>query len=306
MPSGHPAFAKSGSEATGGIETRRCAFSAALMAIGKRPLAMVLYDPAAAAERQRAAKRARLATASISADAGGAMVPYSTDVQPINAVPLSAVPPRPLWAPAPPVREEPPCLRNHILPALRLRADLPVHYIAKKTVTGTDLDGHQNRFRIPTDGVLRNLRPILTIDELADANLLKDTAPRPRRHPEPEPVPEIGHAAGNVGEQEGKKKKKKMQGRAHGGLAVKLVDLDAGASWELRLSRWDSSHGTVVEGEGYLDFIRRCRFKKSDVVDIWAFKQGAFRHFGVTMCDESPLHLIIVKRDVLNGHVASG
>ncbi|KAL6620181.1 hypothetical protein ACP70R_035320 [Stipagrostis hirtigluma subsp. patula] len=245
-------------------------------------LAIVVYDPAAA-EQRRAVKRARPATASVAADAGGAVVPYSTDVEPINAVPLSAVPPRLPRAP-------PPCLRNHILPALGLRADLPVHYIAKKTVTGTDLNGHQNRFRIPTDGVLRNLRPILTVDELADANLLGDPAPRPRRQPELD--------ADTEGEQAGKKgKRQKKQGRAHGGLAVKLVDLDAGASWELRLSRWDSSHGTVVKGEGYLDFIRRCRFKKSDVVDIWAFKQGAFRHFGVTMCDASPLHLLIVKRD---------
>ncbi|KAL6620180.1 hypothetical protein ACP70R_035319 [Stipagrostis hirtigluma subsp. patula] len=258
--------------------------------MGKRTLAMVVYDPAAAAEQQRAAKQERPATATIYADAG-AVVPYGTDVEPIDAVPLSAVPPRLPREPAPPAREEPPCLRNHILPALRLRADLPLHYIGKKTVTGTDLevlDGHQNRFRIPTDGVLRNLRPILTIDELAHANLLKDPAPRPRRHHEPEPEPENGAAA---------EKRKKKQGRAHGGLPVKLVDLDAGASWELRLSRWDSSHGTVVKGEGYLDFIRRCKFKANDVVDIWALKQHAFRHFGVTMCDASPLHLLIVKRD---------
>ncbi|KAL6610037.1 hypothetical protein ACP70R_040006 [Stipagrostis hirtigluma subsp. patula] len=263
--------------------------SSAPSIMSEHPLAMVVHDPAAAAAGRRAAKRARLATA---------MVQYTalpTDVaEPIDAVPLAAIaPPQP-----PPAREQPPCLRNRILPALRLRADLPVHFIGEKLVTRTDLDGQQNRFRIPTDGVMRHLRPILTHDELADANLLKleDPAPMPTLQPEPEP--ENGAAADNDVEQEGekKKKKKKKQGRTHGGLAVKLVDVVAGASHELRLSRWDSSDGTIVKGKGFLHYIRRCSFKENDVVEIWAFKQRAFRHFGVTMCDESPLHVFIIKR----------
>ncbi|KAL6619313.1 hypothetical protein ACP70R_034452 [Stipagrostis hirtigluma subsp. patula] len=267
--------------------------SSAPSIMGEHPLAMVVHDPAAAAAGRRAAKRARLATA---------MVQYAalpTDVaEPIDAVPLAAIaPPQLPLAPAPPpARQEPPCLRNRILPALRLRADLPVHFIGEKLVTRTDLDGQQNRFRIPTDGVMRHLRPILTHDELADANLLKleDPAPMPTLQPEPEP--ENGAAADNDGEQEGEKKKKKKQGRAHGGLAVKLVDVVAGASHELQLSRWDSSDGTIVKGKGFLHYIRRCSFKENDVVEIWAFKQRAFRHFGVTMCDESPLHVFIIKR----------
>jgi hypothetical protein len=37
-----------------------------------------------------------------------------------------------------------------------------MHFIDEKVVTTTDLDPHQNRFRIPCAGVKRRLRPILT------------------------------------------------------------------------------------------------------------------------------------------------
>ncbi|PUZ66177.1 hypothetical protein GQ55_3G285900 [Panicum hallii var. hallii] len=252
---------------------------------------MVVYDPAAASQ-QRDAKRARRP----SADAG-AVVPY--DVQPINAVPLKAIASRlPRLAPAPAVPEEPPCLRRHILPALGLRDDLPVHFIDRKRVTGTDLDAHQNRFRIPTDGVLGRLRPILTPEELDAASLLHDPAPRPRRRPEPDELENI--AAGDDSEAEhqeqGQTARKKRQGRRHGGLPVRLVDLAAGASGELLLSRWESTGGTVVKGEGYMGFVRRCSFREDDAVEIWAFKQRAVRLFGAAVCDESHLHLLIVRR----------
>ncbi|KAL6888316.1 hypothetical protein ACP4OV_009342 [Aristida adscensionis] len=264
----------------------------------KRPLEMVVYDPAAAGAAQ---KRAKCGASPDGAAGSAALVPCVADGggggEPIDAVPLAAVAPLPP-PPPPPVdgKEEPPCLRRHILPALRLRADLPVHYITGKTVTCTDVDAHQNRFRLPTDGVMARLRPLLSAGDLAAANLLKNPPPRQRRPP---PAAAAGASAPEGDGAE--KKKKKTQGRAHGGLPVRLVDLAAGASAGagpgLRLSRWDSSQGTVVKGEGYLDFIRRCRFKEGDVVEIWAFKQAAFRHFGVVMCDESPLHLLIVKRD---------
>ena len=63
-------------------------------------------------------------------------------------------------------RAEPWWLRERLLPHLELPADLPVHFIDEKTVTATDLDAAQSRFRLPTRGVLRNLRPILTAEEL--------------------------------------------------------------------------------------------------------------------------------------------
>ncbi|RLN00382.1 hypothetical protein C2845_PM06G23050 [Panicum miliaceum] len=213
---------------------------------------MVVYDPAAASQ-QRDAKRARRP----SADAG-AVVPY--DVQPIDAVPLKAIAPRlPRLAPAPAVPEEPPCLRRHILSALGLRDDLPVHFIDRKRVTGTDLDAHQNR---------------------------------PRRRPEPDELENV--AAGDDSDAEhqeqGQTARKKRQGRRHGGLPVRLVDLAAGASGELLLSRWESTGGTVVKGEGYMGFVRRCSFREDDAVEIWAFKQRAVRLFGAAVCDESHLH----------------
>ncbi|CAL4893349.1 unnamed protein product [Urochloa decumbens] len=265
--------------------------------MGKRTLAMVLYDPAAA-HQQRDAKRARP-----SAHAG-AVVPYDTaqpaaNVEPINAVPLNAFAPhpRPRRALAPAiiqqVPEEPACLRELILPALGLRNDLAVHFVDSKRVTDTDLDAHQNRFRLPADGVLRRLRPILTPGELDAANLLHDPLPKPRRQQlEPEPLQLESLTA-----DEGKNVRKKRQGMVHGGLPVRLVDLAAGASGELLLSRWSSSSGTIVKGGGFMDFVRRCSFREHDVVDIWAFKQREVRLFGKTMVQESHLHLFILKRD---------
>ncbi|RLN24423.1 hypothetical protein C2845_PM07G18610 [Panicum miliaceum] len=135
-----------------------------------------------AAQRQRAGKRRRRqesATAS-PAGAGGMVVPCAAaapavlDVKPISAIP----PPQP--PPPPAGREEPPCLRSHFLVELGLRADLPVHFIDEKRVTSTDLVAQQNRFRIPSDGVERCLRAILTPAELREANLLGDPTPRLR------------------------------------------------------------------------------------------------------------------------------
>ncbi|CAN6342178.1 unnamed protein product [Urochloa humidicola] len=259
---------------------------------------MVLYDHTAAASasatQQHAAKRAR------PSEPAGAVVPYDAaqheDVEPLNAVPLNAIAPRPRRAPAAPaiiIPEEPACLRKHILPALGLRDDLAVHYVDRKRVTDTDLDSHQNRFRLPADGVLRRLRPVLTADELDAANLLHDPLPKPRRQPE---VAQQLQLEINLTADDGKKVRKR-QGMVHGGLPVRMVDLAAGASGELLLSRWSSSSGTIVKGGGYMDFVRRCSFKEHDVVDIWAFKQRELRLFGKTMVNESHLHLFIIKMD---------
>ncbi|PUZ55384.1 hypothetical protein GQ55_5G208100 [Panicum hallii var. hallii] len=270
----------------------------------KRPLEMVVYDPAAAASKR--ARQEETSTPSPSANAAAlalhaaAAPPPFGDFAPISAVPLSAVPPRlppvptarsPLVADA--GREEPPCLRRHFLAELGLRADLPVHFIAEKFVTSTDLDGHQNRFRIPSDGVERRLRAILTPRELHDANLLHDPPPMPRKRPRHE-QPDVAAE----GEQPpGKRMKQpKRKGKVHGGLRMKLVDLAAGAR-ELQMSRWESSRGTIVKGEGYLDFIRRCSFKERDAVEIWAFVQRRVRLLGSALCDDSLLHVLVVKRD---------
>ncbi|KAL6845296.1 hypothetical protein ACP4OV_024791 [Aristida adscensionis] len=283
-------------------------------AASKRALAMVVFDPdapAAAAAQQRESKRPRQddgeatqpPSSSSSSPGAGALVPHAAaassappppvhDVQPIGAVPIPSavrVPRhRPLKAPPPPpAREPPPCLRKHFLAGLNLRPDLPVHYIDEKVFTSTDLTGQQNRFRIPTDGATRRLRPLLTPTQLADANLLHDPPPKPRRNKPPQD-------AGADGEEpEGKKPKKK--GEPHGGLKVNLVHLTAGCR-ALKLTRWSSSSGTVVKGEGYSQFIRDCDFKDTDVVEIWALVQRPVRLFGVTLIGESRLHLLVVKK----------
>ena len=258
-----------------------------------RPLEMVVYDPAAASKRARQDEP----TTSSSSSACAAGEPLDVlDVEPITAVPPQLPPP-------PAGREAPPCLRRHFLEALGLRADLPVHFIDEKLVTTTDLDPHQNRFRIPGAGVKRRLRAILTPGELLEANLLRgDPAPRSRarRQGQPAPPPPEPRNAAAEGEQRpppGKKMKKpKKKGMVHGGLRVKLVDLHAGAK-ELLMSRWSSSRGTVVKGSGYLDFVRRCSFKKRDAVEIWAFVQRRVRLFGSVLCDDSLLHVLVVKKD---------
>jgi hypothetical protein len=202
------------------------------------------------------------------------MVPF---VPPL--VPLSAI--------APEVRVEPPWLRTELLRYLRLRMDLPVHFIAEKTVTATDLVSDQNRFRLPNEGVMRNLRPVLSPLELKAANLLDEVAPRPRRLPTTPPA-----IPGGPGE---KVVRRKRKGKKHGGLPVLVVGLHAGMR-ELQLSRWESSGVTIIKGEGYVNFISNSGFVPGDVVEIWVFKETHFRLFGVDVCHESPLFVLITKK----------
>uniref|UniRef100_A0A8R7PT26 Uncharacterized protein n=1 Tax=Triticum urartu TaxID=4572 RepID=A0A8R7PT26_TRIUA len=140
----------------------------------KRPheLTLAVYDPAAAEQRANAA----------GLSLSGALVPFLAppiDAAPIKAVPLSAVAPRaePAW----------------IRPYFDLRLDLPVHFIDEKVLTATDLDPQQNRFRLPTAGVLRSLRPILSPEELYAASIPREgasAAPRLPRRPPPPPTEE--------------------------------------------------------------------------------------------------------------------
>ncbi|CAO2178795.1 unnamed protein product [Urochloa humidicola] len=280
----------------------------------KRPLDMVVYNDDDANKRAQREEEEQSASTSSSSSASSATAgalfqraaasapPPFGNLEPISAVPISAVPPKLPGMPLPPPpllavvgREEPPCLRRHFLEALGLRADLPVHFIDDKHLTGTDLDPHQNRLRFPMDGAVRRLRPLLTPAELHAANLLFLPDPKPRPPPKKQCVAEpYGGAAEAEGD--GKKAKKpKAKGKVHGGLRVNLVGLAAGVK-ELLLSRWDSSHATVVKGEGYLDFVRRCGFRESDAVEIWAFVQRRVRLFGKDVCGDSLLHVLVVKK----------
>ena len=123
------------------------------------PLALAVYDPAAAEQRAAAASLLSLTSARALA-----LVPFL---------------PQPPVAP----RDEPPWLRD----LLGVRLDLTVHFIGEKAVTVTDLDKQQNRFRLPTEDVLSSLRPILIAEELDAANIPRVGALQAPRLPPPPP-----------------------------------------------------------------------------------------------------------------------
>ncbi|KAM3388972.1 hypothetical protein ACQJBY_011232 [Aegilops geniculata] len=164
---------------------------------------------------------------------------------------------------------EPSWLRRELLPHLGLPADLPVHFIAEKAVTGTDFDPRQCRLSLPPYGVIHNLRPILTAEELQAANLR--------------------HEDDNAQEQRTTGERRKERRQRAGGLPVLVVDPRAGLI-ELRLSR--GAHSTTLRGPGYLDFINECSFAVDDVVRIWAFNPNA----SPSDVEESPLYLVIAKK----------
>ncbi|KAE8798468.1 hypothetical protein D1007_26343 [Hordeum vulgare] len=234
----------------------------------KRTLAV--YDPAAAAQQ-----RAEEDAPGLSANAG-ALVPSRVTDEPIKDMPLADT--------APMVRAEPPGLREPggLLPYLRLCCNLPICFIDEKTMTATDVHPQQNRFRLPIDSVMRNLRPLLSQLDREAANLVNVGTPRPRL---PKLLPKVPG-----------QKTKKIKGREHGGLPVLVIESNAGIR-ELQLTRWESSGVCVIKGEGYMDFINNCGFRAGDVVEIWAFKQKTVRLFGVDMNQESPVYILLIKKD---------
>ncbi|KAL5228914.1 hypothetical protein ABZP36_017179 [Zizania latifolia] len=277
------------------IEPTKTVTLATLLAAANVPVAsddaMVLYvapqlDRIEPTEAGTLAALPTAANVPVSSDA--AMVLYVASPAPIDARPINAVP----FAAAAPDkrdREVPSWMRKILLSRLELRFDLPMHFIAEKTVTKTDLDPHQNRFRLPTDAVQRHLLPILTDDEAASANLLQDIPPRARAPREQENTDVV--ADGKQGPPEMRRKKKK--GKKHGGLDVTLVHLTAGKK-KLQLSRWDSSHGTIIKGNGYIEFIKSCGLMENDTVQIWVFKEHEFRNFGAIFTKASPLYIVLV------------
>ncbi|KAI4999681.1 hypothetical protein ZWY2020_004270 [Hordeum vulgare] len=157
-------------------------------------------------------------------------------------------------------------------------------------VTATDLDSQQNRLRLPTAGVLHSLCPLLLPEELDAASIPRNGVKVVPRLPRSPPTEEEEVQQGSI------KKRKKKQGKKHGGLPVVVCNVHAGTK-QLQLTRWDSSHGNIIKGEGYLDFITRCCFKEKDVVEIWAFKERRFHLFGVDMCHASPLYVVLAKKE---------
>ncbi|KAL5227007.1 hypothetical protein ABZP36_015272 [Zizania latifolia] len=201
------------------------------------------------------------AAANVSVASDTAMVLYVAPPAPIDARPINAVP----FAGAAPDKRDKEAqswMRKILLSRLELRFDLSVHFITEKMVTKTDLDPHQNRFCLPTDVVQRHLLPILTDDEATSANLLQNIPPRARAPKEPENTDVV--ANGKKGPPETRRKKKKR--KKHGGLDdVTVVHLTAGKK-KLQLSRWESSHGTIIKGDDYIKFIKSCGFMENDAV----------------------------------------
>ncbi|KAF0917376.1 hypothetical protein E2562_017833 [Oryza meyeriana var. granulata] len=255
-----------------------------------------------------------------------------------------------------------------LLARLLLSFDQPVVFIGRKTVTRTDLDPHQNRFRLPTLGVDRHLLPMLTLDEAKAANLVENdeegeepppptSRPKKRQRTEkgsvvadgeqkhgmpppgtngegeealpPKPMPkkkkrrqekdkvvadgeqkqgmpppgteeeqqQEGMPPGQQQKEEGtpgtegEQPRARRQGKPHGGVPVTLVHLNAGMR-RLLLVLWDSNNGTIIKGNGYMDFITWTGLQEHDTVTIWAFKRREFRLFGTTV-PESPFYLVI-------------
>jgi hypothetical protein len=52
----------------------------------------------------------------------------------------------------------------------------------------------------------------------------------------------------------------------------------------------------IIKGEGYVNFISNSGFVPGDIVEIWVFKETDFRLFGVDVCHESPLFVLITKK----------
>ncbi|KAB8108027.1 hypothetical protein EE612_043293 [Oryza sativa] len=217
--------------------------------------------------------------------AAGALVPYVAAAlasAPIDAVPLAAVAPASSSSlAAGEVPNEPSWIRKIVFYRLGLPYDLPLVFIEEKTVTRTDLDSHQNRFRLACGGVGRSLIPMLTRREAIAASFLRKEEDEAQAAGLTPPQPEENN----------RRKKKKKKGRSHGGLPVTLVHLRGGMK-RLLLTRWDSSGAAIIKGEGYLDFIARCGIKEKDVVHVWAFKQQGFRLFGATY-PPGPLYILI-------------
>ena len=100
-------------------------------------------------------------------------------------------------------------------------------------------------FRIPSDGAVRRLRLILTPEEVESATIL-DPPQRPTRKPKPQPE-SFMHVVNNEAELSEKKRKQGEGARWAAREAGGHGHMAAGASRELLLSQWESSHGTIIK-----------------------------------------------------------
>nr|CAB3465371.1 unnamed protein product [Digitaria exilis] len=166
--------------------------------------------------------------------------------------------------------------------------------------------GSKDRFRIPTEGTVQRLRPIMTAEELDAANLLHDPAAAASLESETEEE-EGEQLAAELGERK-RKRRKKRKGKVHGGLPLRLVDPRKIFSLTLggpRRRRERQPAADAVDEQprhdrqgGRVHEVRpTVQLQEHDVVDIWAFKQREFRLMGTPVFHESPLYILILKRD---------
>ncbi|KAI0504290.1 hypothetical protein KFK09_015242 [Dendrobium nobile] len=131
--------------------------------------------------------------------------------------------------------------------------------VMEKEIYASDVSDQQNRFLIRKQIAEDRIRPAMTRDEIAAANLMSSddfTTSKRRR---------LSGGAGEIGE--------RKEGREHGGLPV-MVYTRYGWGCLLHLTRWDASKASVLKGGNYREFHRRSFLAAGDVVEMWAFRDG--------------------------------
>ncbi|XP_073110299.1 uncharacterized protein [Elaeis guineensis] len=125
-----------------------------------------------------------------------------------------------------------------------------LRFIMTKSLTISDLDlQDQKRLLIPSPYVEDYLIPMLSDPEKAAANLLHPTASR--------------NMPGTS----------RVRGRKHGGLDVD-VHARNGFRCYLKLTRWDSTGSTVINGTDYNLLLCQSSLQKNDEVELWGFRKG--------------------------------
>ncbi|PKU66126.1 hypothetical protein MA16_Dca022670 [Dendrobium catenatum] len=131
--------------------------------------------------------------------------------------------------------------------------------VMEKEIYASDVSDQQNRFLIRKQIAEDRIRPAMTGDEIAAANLKSSgdfTTSKRRR---------LSGGEGEIGE--------RKEGREHGGLPV-MVYTRYGWGCLLYLTRWDASKASVLKGGNYREFHRRSFLAAGDVVEMWAFRDG--------------------------------
>ncbi|KAH0458890.1 hypothetical protein IEQ34_011704 [Dendrobium chrysotoxum] len=131
--------------------------------------------------------------------------------------------------------------------------------VMEKHIFASDVSDQQNRFLIRKQIAEDRIRPAMTGDEIAAANLMSSddfTTSKRRR---------LSGGEGEIGE--------RKEGREHGGLQV-MVYNRYGWGCLLYLTRWDASKASVLKGGNYREFHRRSCLAAGDLVEMWALRDG--------------------------------